>query len=108
MAPLSGAELGVEVYRRAKNTSATTRAAVPATRQRRGRVATTHATISAAKACNSPSGSSAGAGHISATPAALMPDTSHMALPVPHDAVVGVPLFQVEVRAMWLASRVLE
>jgi hypothetical protein len=40
--------------------------------------------------------------------AALMPDTSHMALPVPHNAVVGVPLFRVEVRAMWLASRVLE
>jgi hypothetical protein len=33
-------------HRRAKNTSATTRAAVPATRQRRGSVATTHATIS--------------------------------------------------------------
>jgi hypothetical protein len=28
--------------------------------------------------------------------AALMPDTSHMALPVPHNAVVGVPLFRVE------------
>jgi hypothetical protein len=32
-------------HRRAKNTSATTRAAVPGTRQRRGSVATTHATI---------------------------------------------------------------
>ena len=38
----------------AKNTSATTRAAVPATRPRRGSKATTHATSSAAKARNSP------------------------------------------------------
>jgi hypothetical protein len=63
MAPLSGAELGVEVYRRAKNTSATIRATVPASRQRRGSAATTHATIRAAKARNRPSESSARAGH---------------------------------------------
>jgi hypothetical protein len=31
-----------------------------------------------------------------------------MALPVPHDAVVSVPLFRVEEGAMWLASRILE
>jgi hypothetical protein len=40
--------------------------------------------------------------------AALMPDTSHMALPVPHYAVVGVPLRGVEIGAVWLASRILE
>ena len=100
--------MGAVSYRKAKNTSATTRAAVPATRQRRGSAATTHPTSSAVKARNSPSRSRAGAGHIIATPGAVSSDTSHMALPVPHDAVVGVPLFRVEESAMWLARRILE
>jgi hypothetical protein len=52
-------------------------AAVPATRQRGKSAATTHATISAAKARSSPSVSS-GAGHISATPVDVRSETSHM------------------------------